>query len=49
MDVKVRGKTVVIFGEAEDLAALRAAINSYARWLFLAKRIEKVVANIQRR
>ncbi len=49
VDVRVKEGKVIIFGGAKDLSALRAAINSYARWLYLAKNIEKVVATIQQR
>ena len=49
VDVRVEGRRVIVFGEASDLSSLRAALNSYARWLTLAKRIEKVVGDIQRR
>lgn len=37
--VEDRGKTLIISFEAEDTSALRAAINSFLRWVFLTKTV----------
>ncbi|UCE29628.1 MAG: hypothetical protein JSV85_02610 [Candidatus Bathyarchaeota archaeon] len=41
--VESKGKTLVVCFEAEDTSALRAAINSYLRWVLLTKRVLKSV------
>ncbi len=45
INVLVEGKTVKIEIDATDSHALRAAINSYMRWLSLGEEIIKVIGN----
>ena len=45
IDVRIDGKTLMIAIEATDSHALRAAINSYMRWLSLGEEIMKVIGN----
>ena len=41
--IESKGKTLVVHFEAEDTAALRAAINSFLRWVLLTKKVLKSV------
>ncbi len=45
--IEGRGKTLIIRFEAEDTSALRAAINSFLRWVFLTKTVLKSVDKFQ--
>ncbi len=45
INVRVEEKTVKIEIDATDSHALRAAINSYMRWLSLGEEIIKVIGN----
>ena len=43
VDTKLSGKTFSITIEAKDLSSLRAAINSYLRWINTALTVKKTV------
>jgi tRNA threonylcarbamoyladenosine modification (KEOPS) complex Pcc1 subunit len=45
--IKGRGKTLIIHFEAEDTSALRAAINSFLRWVLLMKAVLNSVDKLQ--
>jgi len=43
VETKLSGKTFEIIIEAKDLSSLRAAINSYLRWINTALDVKKTV------
>ena len=45
--IKGEGKSLTLNFEAADTSALRAAINSYLRWIYLTKTILKSVDGLQ--
>jgi len=47
VSIKGRGKTLMIRFEAEDTSALRAAMNSFLRWVFLMKTVLNSVDKLQ--
>ncbi len=43
--VKINGKTLILKFEATDTTALRAALNSYLRWIRLTVEILEILEN----
>ncbi|NPA76210.1 MAG: hypothetical protein GXN93_00440 [Candidatus Diapherotrites archaeon] len=43
VDVRADGNCLVVSVTARDLSALRAALNSYARWVHLIANLDKLV------
>jgi tRNA threonylcarbamoyladenosine modification (KEOPS) complex Pcc1 subunit len=43
IDISLDGKTFTLKIEAKDLSSLRAACNSYLRWINTALRVKKTV------
>ncbi len=41
VDLREEGGDLVVVIRANDLSALRAALNSYARWLYLIENLDK--------
>ncbi len=41
VDLRSEGEDLVAIIRAKDLSALRAALNSYARWLYLIENLDK--------
>ncbi|MCW4053109.1 MAG: KEOPS complex subunit Pcc1 [Candidatus Bathyarchaeota archaeon] len=49
VSIKGEGKSLLIRIDARDTPALRATINSYLRWVGIAKRTYEVVLNLEKK
>ena len=47
VQMKVEGDSLTLNFEARDTSALRAAINSYLRWILLAKTVLESVSELE--
>ncbi len=41
--LSVKGNVLILEVDAEDLSALRAALNSYLRWIALIEKLQKAL------
>jgi len=41
--ISVEGRKLVVEVDADDLSALRAALNSYLRWIALIEKLQKAL------
>ncbi len=49
VSIRGEGNSIAIHIEARDTPALRATINSYLRWIGIAKRTYEVILNLERK